>query len=257
MTAQNRTAHLHTAIAAGACLTLGVSAAAALGVVPHGDGTTTLGARPVAVAGAVAHHPAGHVATRGAAVPLRRAGALHTVRPAAATSSAGHTVVHQHAAGAVTATSTTAGPSGNDSGRQNSPAASSTRPAPQPARHHHHHKRHHHHHHHHAAAKHSHQIKRPQPRTHPSSAAVAQAVAGLKNYVHTIFKPTAAQVAEFGDMVCTALDQHSTVAKIKATILQKVKQLPFTTVLPGAADYVVRTAVKLYCGGYSPLVDGS
>jgi hypothetical protein len=87
-------------------------------------------------------------------------------------------------------------------------------------------------------------------RTTPSASAVKAAIQGLKSYVHSILSPTPAQVAQFGDMVCTAYDHGDTTAAIESTILKKVSSLPLTTILPGAADYVVRTAVKLYCPGY-------
>jgi hypothetical protein len=51
-------------------------------------------------------------------------------------------------------------------------------------------------------------------------------------------------------MVCSAYDDGHATPQIESEILQKVKSLPLTTILPGAADYVVRTAVKLYCPGY-------
>jgi hypothetical protein len=97
--------------------------------------------------------------------------------------------------------------------------------------------------------------KKPVPtkaaRTKPSAAALSSAVSGLKHYVHTIFSITSSEVAEFGDDVCSAFDQNKTYPQIKAEITAKVKQLPFTTVTAGAADYVVRTAVKLFCPGYT------
>jgi hypothetical protein len=88
-------------------------------------------------------------------------------------------------------------------------------------------------------------------RIKPSAAALSSAVSGLKQYVHTIFSITSSEVAEFGDDVCSAFDQHKTYSQIKSQITAKVKQLPFTTVTAGAADYVVRTAVKLFCPGYT------
>jgi hypothetical protein len=72
----------------------------------------------------------------------------------------------------------------------------------------------------------------------------------LSKYVHSFLKPTASQVAQFGDLVCTAYDDGDTTPQIESKILAKVQALPLTTILPGAADYVVRTAVKLYCPGY-------
>jgi hypothetical protein len=34
---------------------------------------------------------------------------------------------------------------------------------------------------------------------------------------------------------------------VKATGLELVRKVPFTTVRPGADDYVMRTSVALYC----------
>jgi hypothetical protein len=61
-------------------------------------------------------------------------------------------------------------------------------------------------------------------------------------------------VAQFGDAVCTAFDQNKSFSQVKAEILQQVKKVPFTTVTAGAADYVVKTAVSLYCPGYKSKV---
>jgi hypothetical protein len=113
----------------------------------------------------------------------------------------------------------------------------------------------------HAAARTSHSVvthvaKHPKKkhkkakRTTPTPAEVQNAIKGLKNFVHSLFTPSPAQVATLGNDVCTAFDKGKSVKSIKATMLQKVKSLPFTTVLPGAAQYVVKTEVKLYCPGY-------
>lgn len=88
----------------------------------------------------------------------------------------------------------------------------------------------------------------------PSSAEVQQAIAGLAPYVHSPFTPSGGQVAQLGDEVCSAFDQGQPAAQVKATILQEVSQLPLTTISPGAADYVVRTAVTLYCPGHAAQV---
>ena len=85
----------------------------------------------------------------------------------------------------------------------------------------------------------------------PSAAEVQQAIATLPQYVHSILTPSPAQVAQLGDQVCTAFDQGQTFAQVKATGLQMVTQVPLTTVLPGGADWVVRTVVSLYCPGHA------
>jgi hypothetical protein len=126
-------------------------------------------------------------------------------------------------------------------------APASTTPTTKQPAHHKKHKKHH---------KKVHKPAAPKlaPRTTPSAAAVSSAISGLKQYVHTILTPTASQVAQFGDEVCSAFDKNETFAQIKSAILAKVQQLPFTTVTSGAADYVVKTAVKLYCPGYTSRV---
>jgi hypothetical protein len=85
----------------------------------------------------------------------------------------------------------------------------------------------------------------------PSAARVQQAISEVPNYVHSILSPSPAQVAQLGDKVCTMFDQGQTFAQVKATGLQMVTQIPLTTVLPGGADWVVRTVVNLYCPGHS------
>lgn len=89
------------------------------------------------------------------------------------------------------------------------------------------------------------------PRRVPSAAEVQQAINTLPQYVHSILTPTPAQVAQIGNQVCTAFDQGQTFAQVKATGLQMVTQVPLTTVLPGGADWVVKTVVNLYCPGYA------
>jgi hypothetical protein len=88
-------------------------------------------------------------------------------------------------------------------------------------------------------------------RTTPAPSAVAAAIRGLGTYVHSILAPTLAQVAQFGNLVCTAYADGSATKAIEVEILHKVSSIPLTTILTGAADYVVRTAVTLYCPGYS------
>ncbi len=84
----------------------------------------------------------------------------------------------------------------------------------------------------------------------PSTAEVQGALSSLPTYVHSILTPSPAQVAQLGDKVCTMFDQGQTVAQVKATGLQMVTQIPLTTILPGGADWVVRTVVTLYCPGH-------
>lgn len=84
----------------------------------------------------------------------------------------------------------------------------------------------------------------------PAASEVQQALTTLPNYVRSILSPSPAQVAQLGDEVCTMFDGGSTFAQVKATGLSMVTRIPLTTVLPGGADWVVRTAVTLYCPGH-------
>jgi len=86
----------------------------------------------------------------------------------------------------------------------------------------------------------------------PAASEVQAALGALPTHVHSILTPSPAQVAQLGDKVCTLFDQGQTFAQVKATGLQMVTQVPLTTILPGGADWVVRTVVTLYCPGHLP-----
>lgn len=95
----------------------------------------------------------------------------------------------------------------------------------------------------------------------PSPAEVQAAIRGMAPYV--TFKsgllglvakaptPTAAQVNELGDLVCTALDEGQTVEQAKVTGLQMAADNPWVTISSAGADYVIRTAITLYCPGHA------
>jgi len=218
---------VHTAIAIGAFLTFGVASAVAVGAIP---GSHSNPSHPTVAARVAA--PRQLVSSGRARTHAAVARAHH---PAAVTHKLATTTTH-HAAAAATPSSGTSTPrpaathSHNPQpARQHRPAAATT-PTPAKPR-----------------------ITKPKlaPRTTPSAAAVQAAIQGLKGYVHSILSPSPAQVAQFGDMVCSAYDAGEATKKIENEILQKVSALPLTTILPGAADYVVRTAVHLYCPAYT------
>lgn len=220
--------HLRTSIASAICLTLGMALAVALGAVPRVVGTTAGAAHhvvsPTAVVHKAAHIRQSALITPAVVAPEVKSGTPKTV-PADNISAPATTVP-------VTTAPATTVPVAKQ------PVAHLKAPV--------HHKKKHHKKKHHKPAP-----PKKAARVTPSASAVADAVHGLGQYVHTILTPTAAQVAQFGDQVCTAFDQNQTLAQIESVILAKVKQLPFTTVSSGAADYVVKTAVHLYCPGYA------
>jgi hypothetical protein len=86
-------------------------------------------------------------------------------------------------------------------------------------------------------------------RTTPSSTQVQAAIAGFHQRI-PIFTPTAAQVADFGNQVCSAFDQGQTYPQVKATGLQMVSKYP-VNISSADADWMIHTAVSLYCPGYA------
>ena len=92
----------------------------------------------------------------------------------------------------------------------------------------------------------------PVPRRQPSEAEVDAALEGLRPFVRSIFSPGPSHVADAGDRVCTAFDEGQSIEEVKAAGVAMVEKVPFTSVRPGADDYVVRTAVALYCPGHAP-----
>lgn len=97
-------------------------------------------------------------------------------------------------------------------------------------------------------------VSGPAPRTQPSAAAVQQAIAGLGAYVQSVISPTPSQVAQVGNLVCTAFDQGHTYSQVAQQVQSELTSLPLTTVRPGASAYVVATTVDLYCPAYAPKV---
>jgi hypothetical protein len=233
------THHSRTAIATGTCLTFAVAVAVALGAVPRDAGTDAANVRTI---GAAASHPVvAHVAAHHTAHAVTH----HVVAHARHTAH----VVQSHQTPTVAPAPTSA--SNLMSSLTVQPAAASLPADAANIKHPAHHKKRHHH-----KRRHHHHKPKPYiaPRTHPSASAVSSAISGLKQYVSSPFTPTASQVAQFGSSVCTAFDQNHTYAYVVNEITQKVHQIPFTSLKAGGADYVVKTAVTLYCPGYKSKV---
>ena len=82
----------------------------------------------------------------------------------------------------------------------------------------------------------------------PSGTEVQAAISGLVQRVGGLLKrvpPTAEQIAQAGDQMCTAFDNGKTFAEVKATGLAMIPS--FVKVTPATADWAVRTAVSMYC----------
>ncbi len=224
---------IHTLLATGTFLTFGFASAVAVGAIPHHQQVSSSAA---VVAPSHQLITAGGTTRRAPAVPARHQAttntpATTTTRPVVAATKH-HTTIPAvaHSSAATTPrprtshTPVVAAPAHHHHTVVPTTPTKSAQPAPTKAK--------------------------LAPRTTPSASAVQAALQGLKHYVHSILTPTAGEVAQFGNMVCTAYDHGNTTKQIEATILSKVSSLPLTTIAPGAADYVVRTAVKLYCPGY-------
>lgn len=88
------------------------------------------------------------------------------------------------------------------------------------------------------------------PRLTPSSAQVQAAIASLRGLIPFV-TPTEAQARQFGNAVCDAFDAGQTFAQVKANAAQAASQIPLVSVSSATIDSAVRTAVSLFCPGYS------
>jgi Protein of unknown function (DUF732) len=226
-----------TVIATGTCMTLGIALSAAVGLVPH-----------------VSANEGGGVHGMGADVPfqvLLDAAAQHPAHAAASVSRPATHTAHLRRASSTSsvkvAPAVQSGTSQSGTAHNASSAVTSTQPATTAKKKTHHKKATH--------KKTGHKPATTTPtlaaRTTPSDAAVSSAITGLKQYIHTPFSINSSEVGSFGNDVCSAFDANNTLSQVEAQILAELQKLPDTTVESGAADFVVDTAVKLYCPGYN------
>lgn len=65
-----------------------------------------------------------------------------------------------------------------------------------------------------------------------------------------LFHPTAAQVAQAGNQVCSAFDAGQTYSQVKAQALSMAGQ--YRNLIPASApDWAARKLVAMYCPGYA------
>lgn len=88
-------------------------------------------------------------------------------------------------------------------------------------------------------------------RTSPSPQQVADVIAQIKQRIAMSFEPNELHVRAFGDAACTAFDENRTAAQARDMVMQAASQLPSVTISTEDADFAVRTAVTLFCPGYS------
>jgi hypothetical protein len=89
----------------------------------------------------------------------------------------------------------------------------------------------------------------PAPRTQPSAAAVQQAIDGLQQYLP--LAPSADQVAQVGDQICSAFDAGQSYSQVLSSTKQTLGQVPMVSNLDAASAYAVQQSVALYCPGYT------
>ena len=90
-------------------------------------------------------------------------------------------------------------------------------------------------------------------RLSPSSAEI-QSVIALVSQRIPLFRPTEAQVRQFGNDVCGAFDSGAPYTQVKAQVQQALPKTPLVTISSADVDYAIRTAVGLFCPGYTALL---
>ena len=89
------------------------------------------------------------------------------------------------------------------------------------------------------------------PRRQPSAAQVSQVIAAVHGLV-PFFTPSAADVADAGNKVCTAFDQGKSFTSVSSTALDLVGAGSYSWLVPSSvAASAVRSLVNLYCPAYA------
>ena len=88
-------------------------------------------------------------------------------------------------------------------------------------------------------------------RVNPTTAQVQGAIAQIATRIPFFSVATDAQARQFGDAVCTAFDQGNSYAQVKTQVQQALSQLPLVSIKPADMDFAIRTAVGLFCPGYT------
>lgn len=86
-------------------------------------------------------------------------------------------------------------------------------------------------------------------RAQPSNAQIAAVIEQFRRRM-PLFQPTAAQVSQFGDRICTAFDQQASFGQVSAGVISASHKVPLMTVSPADAAAAVRSAVTLFCPGH-------
>ena len=89
------------------------------------------------------------------------------------------------------------------------------------------------------------------PRTRPTAAQVTAAIAAFEKAV-PFYTPSAAQIADVGNQVCTDFDHGMTFRQITGKALDMVGAGALSFLIPSSVPAgAVRTLVNLYCPGYT------
>ncbi|HEV3401921.1 MAG TPA: hypothetical protein VG078_08895, partial [Acidimicrobiales bacterium] len=87
----------------------------------------------------------------------------------------------------------------------------------------------------------------------PSSAEIQGVIAQVSQRI-PFFRPTEDQVRQFGNDICGAFDSGVPYDQVKAQVQQALPKVPFVTISSADVDYAIRTAVGLFCPGYTALL---
>jgi hypothetical protein len=90
-------------------------------------------------------------------------------------------------------------------------------------------------------------------RLSPSSAEIQGVIAQVSQRI-PLFRPTEAQVRQFGNDVCSAFDAGLPYAQVKAQVQQALPNVPLVPISSADIDYAIRTAMGLFCPGYASLL---
>jgi hypothetical protein len=89
------------------------------------------------------------------------------------------------------------------------------------------------------------------PRTNPTDAQVQAAIQQIATRIPFFSVANVAQARQFGDAVCSAFDSGASYSSVKSQVQSALSQLPMVTIKSADMDFAIRTAVQLFCPGYT------
>jgi hypothetical protein len=90
-------------------------------------------------------------------------------------------------------------------------------------------------------------------RLNPSSAEIQGVIAQVASRI-PLFRPSEDQVRQFGNDVCSAFDSGLPYNQVKAQVQQAMPKVPLISISSADIDFAIRSAVSLFCPGYTNLL---